>query len=53
MPPAFYCTLFAMARVVGWTAHILEYIENNKIIRPRYYYNGEIEKKYIPIDERG
>ncbi|MEX2690162.1 MAG: citrate/2-methylcitrate synthase [Candidatus Njordarchaeum guaymaensis] len=53
IPPAFYCTLFAMARVVGWTAHILEYIENNKIIRPRYYYNGEIEKKYIPIDKRG
>ncbi len=53
IPVDFYCTLFALSRVVGWTAHILEYIENNRIIRPRIFYVGEVDKEYIPIDKRG
>jgi len=53
IPIDFYCTLFAMARTTGWTAHILEYTENNRIIRPRYYYDGEVDKEYIPLDKRG
>ncbi len=53
IPTSFYTALFAMSRVVGWTAHVLEYTANNRIIRPRIYYNGEIEKEYIPIDQRG
>lgn len=52
IPVDFYCTLFSISRVVGWTAHILEYIENNRIIRPRVYYVGEVDKKYIPIEQR-
>jgi citrate synthase len=53
IPIEYYCTLFAMSRIAGWTAHILEYTSRNRIIRPRYYYSGEIEKEYIPIDQRG
>ena len=53
IPIDFYCTLFAMARTVGWTSHILEYTANNRIIRPRYFYVGEVDKEYIPIDQRG
>ena len=52
VPTDFFCTLFAISRVVGWTAHILEYTENNRIIRPRLFYVGEVEKEYIPIDKR-
>jgi citrate synthase len=53
IPIEFYCTLFAISRVVGWTAHILEYIEKNRIIRPRIFYVGEVDKEYTPIEKRG
>jgi citrate synthase len=38
--------------VSGWTAHILEQYENNRLIRPRAEYVGPTEQKVIPIDER-
>ncbi|PVU70854.1 citrate synthase [Sulfolobus sp. SCGC AB-777_L09] len=50
--PEFFPTVFASARVVGWIAHIMEYIKDNKIIRPKAYYRGEIGKRYIPIESR-
>ncbi|QKQ99198.1 citrate synthase/methylcitrate synthase [Metallosphaera tengchongensis] len=45
-------TIFASARVVGWTAHVDEYLLDNKLIRPKAIYVGDLGKKYIPIDER-
>jgi citrate synthase len=51
-PVNYYTALFAMARIVGWTAHILEYTENNILIRPRLYYTGELDKEYIDIEKR-
>ena len=53
IPTSYYTALFALSRVVGWTAHVLEYTANNRIIRPRVYYTGEIDKEYIPIEKRG
>jgi citrate synthase len=53
IPTDYYTNLFVLSRIVGWTGHILEYIENNRIIRPRIFYDGEIEKEYIPIEQRG
>ena len=50
--PEFFPTLFASARIVGWIAHINEYVKENRIIRPKALYKGEIGKKYISIDER-
>jgi len=50
--PEFFPTVFASARVTGWIAHILEYVKDNKIIRPKAYYKGEIGRKYIPLDSR-
>lgn len=52
IPIDLYCTLFAASRTVGWSAHILEYIADNRIIRPRLYYDGEVDKEYIPIESR-
>lgn len=48
----FYTPIFAMSRVVGWTAHILEQYENNRLIRPRAKYVGEQQQTYIPIEKR-
>ncbi|MEN2973959.1 MAG: citrate/2-methylcitrate synthase [Candidatus Caldarchaeales archaeon] len=52
IPIDLYCTLFVASRTIGWSAHILEYIADNRIIRPRLYYDGEVDKEYIPIENR-
>ncbi|MEM3863242.1 MAG: citrate synthase/methylcitrate synthase [Metallosphaera sp.] len=45
-------TIFASARVIGWSAHVEEYLKDNKLIRPKAIYVGDLGKKYVPIDER-
>lgn len=47
-----FTPIFAISRVSGWTAHILEQYEDNRIIRPRAEYTGQLEMKYVPVDER-
>jgi citrate synthase len=44
--------IFALGRVVGYTAHVLEQYENNTLIRPRCKYTGDGNRKFVPIDER-
>ncbi len=50
--PDLYTTIFAMARISGWTAHYLEQLDNNRLIRPRLLYLGETKLDYTPIDQR-
>ena len=52
IPTDLFTPIFAIARVVGWTAHVLEYLKENRLVRPRQYYVGELDKEYIPIDRR-
>ena len=47
-----FTPLFAMSRVSGWTAHCLEYLEDNRLIRPRCDYVGPHAKKYVDISQR-
>ncbi|ULO05864.1 citrate synthase [Paenibacillus sp. 19GGS1-52] len=47
-----FTPIFAISRASGWTAHILEQYEDNRLIRPRAEYTGLVEQKYNPIDER-
>jgi citrate synthase len=51
--PELFSPIFAVARVAGWTARVLEYLQNNRIFRPRAIYVGEFGKKYVPMGERG
>jgi citrate synthase len=52
LPKELYTPLFAMARIVGWSAHRIEELANNgKIIRPAYKSIAP-ENTYIPMDER-
>src|SRR5699024_927124 len=46
-----FTPLFVIARVAGWTAHILEQYENNSLIRPLSAYNGPEQRKVVPIAE--
>lgn len=50
--PILYPAIFAVARIVGWGAHILELRQNNKLYRPKSLYVGELNTPYIPIGER-
>jgi citrate synthase len=44
--------LFAMSRIAGWTAHIIEQWADNRLIRPRGNYVGSMDLHWVPINER-
>ncbi|CDN45093.1 Citrate synthase 2, partial [Paenibacillus sp. P22] len=47
-----FTPIFAISRLSGWTAHILEQYDNNRLIRPRAEYTGPSNAKFIPIEQR-
>ncbi|MFK2824638.1 citrate synthase [Bacillus sp. B190/17] len=47
-----FTPIFAVSRVSGWLAHILEQYANNRLIRPRAEYTGPGMQEYVPIEER-
>jgi citrate synthase len=53
IPPELFTPVFAVSRVSGWTAHVLEQYAHNRLIRPRAEYIGpEYPQSYIPLDRR-
>ena len=52
IPLDLFTPIFAIARVTGWSAHIMEQHQNNRIIRPTDDYTGPFGKKVVPIDQR-
>jgi citrate synthase len=53
LPTDLFTPVFAVSRVSGWTAHALEQIANNKLIRPESEYIGLSNVPYVPIEARG
>ena len=53
LPVELYTPLFVVARVTGWSAHVIEQLENNRIIRPAAEYVGPSLRNYISLGERG
>jgi len=48
-----FTPIFALSRMAGWAAHVIEQHDNNRLIRPRADYNGpEYPAPYIPIADR-
>jgi citrate synthase len=47
-----FTPIFAMSRVAGWAAHVLEQHGNNRLIRPRAEYTGSTDARYVPLAER-
>ena len=45
-----YTPIFAMARVAGWAAHIIEQLDHNRLMRPRARYIGPPTRQIKPID---
>jgi len=52
IPLELYTPIFAVSRISGWTAHVLEQYADNKLIRPRAEYLGKHNVPYTPIDQR-
>ena len=49
-----FTPIFAVSRISGWTAHVIEQLDDNRLIRPRADYLGpEYPSPYVPIDQRG
>ncbi|HET8570118.1 MAG TPA: citrate/2-methylcitrate synthase [Candidatus Limnocylindria bacterium] len=45
-------SIFAVGRIAGWAAHIMEQAANNRIIRPESEYTGPMGKRWVPLAER-
>ena len=52
IPVDLYTLIFALSRIAGWTAHVLEQYASNKLIRPLAEYVGPTGLKYVPVDQR-
>ncbi len=52
IPTDLFTLIFAMSRMAGWGAHLLEQYSNNRLIRPREDYTGPVNQHYIPIEKR-
>jgi citrate synthase len=52
IPRDLFTPIFAVARVVGWLAHWLEQIKNNRIFRPEQVYVGKHDVHYVPLEKR-
>jgi len=53
IPTDMFTPTFAVARVAGWTARVLEYLEHNRLFRPRAIYTGSVDREFVPLKERG
>jgi citrate synthase len=52
IPLDLFTPIFAIARIAGWTAHVMEQHRNNRIIRLTDDYTGPLGLKVAPIDQR-
>ncbi len=50
--PDMFTTMFAVSRTAGWTARVMEYLQHNRIFRPRAMYTGELNNRYVPLADR-
>jgi len=52
LPIDVYTPIFAMARMAGWTAHVIEQHSANRLIRPECHYTGARDVPYVPVSSR-
>ena len=53
IPEDLFISIFAVARVPGYVAQVLEQQDKNMLIRPQMRYDGPIDVEFVPIDQRG
>lgn len=47
-----FTPLFAMSRIAGWSAHVIEQMQNNRLIRPDMNYTGPMDLAWTPVEQR-
>ncbi|MBI3874723.1 MAG: citrate synthase [Verrucomicrobia bacterium] len=52
IPTDLFTPIFAISRTSGWTAHVLEQLADNRLIRPQSNYIGPVGLKVVPVDQR-
>lgn len=52
IPTPYFTPVFAMSRIAGWCAHVMEQYADNKLIRPSANYVGATDSVYVPLVER-
>jgi citrate synthase len=52
IPIDLFTPVFAISRIAGWTAHVLEQYGDNRLVRPDALYIGERDREYILIEKR-
>lgn len=53
IPASLFTPIFAVSRCSGWTAHVLEQLANNRLIRPRAEYTGPpVPQPWLPLEQR-
>ena len=52
IPTDLFTPIFAIARTAGWTAHVIEQLADNRLIRPQSVYTGPVGLKVVPIEQR-
>jgi citrate synthase len=45
--------VFAISRIVGWSANVMEQWQDNRLMRPSAEYVGPRSQQFVPIDKRG
>lgn len=53
LTPESFPMIFALSRISGWTAHVLEQYADNKLIRPKAEYVGSGPRDYVTVGDRG
>ena len=52
IPTELYTPIFVVARAAGYTTHAIEQLANNRLIRPKAIYQGDVNLPYVPLDRR-
>jgi citrate synthase len=52
IPTELFTTMFACARSSGWSAHVIEQMSDNRLIRPLAHYTGPRGLRFVPVDQR-
>lgn len=52
IPIPLYTPIFVLSRTAGWSAHIIEQLSDNRLIRPRALYQGPSQKEFVPLERR-
>ena len=52
VPKSYFTPIFALSRIAGWTASIIEYTRHNSLLRPTANYTGPDDAHWIPLEQR-